>query len=483
MSLGGTNSKERNNFKVKIVVCVKQNADGELNPFDACAYEEALRINGAEVALLSMAPKRSAQLLTSLTRLGAKNAYLLCDKAFAGADTLATSYTLSRAIKKLSPDLIFCGRQTLDGDIAQVGPGLAEFLKIESICSVMKITSLENDKISAVNRQNEEKTVSFPALLTFERINDLRLPSIRSKVGSLTVWGASDIGADISLCGQSGSPTKVIKTFESSSDRRRCKFITPDMLAEIIEKGISDYKNRVQTRTFSENKLKNVWTVGEKPRKYAESISDDIRVIEMSDAETIASLAKKENPSVILWDSSPQSKEISARVAVILKTGLCADCTSLETDGEKLYMYRPAFSGNVIAKIICRTNPQMATVRTEDEKSADVMISFGKGAFSALDSVSKYAEKIGAELAASRGAVDMGAAKYQMQIGLTGRAVSPPVYIAVGISGAVHHIVGMKNSGTVVAVNTDKNAPIFGYADYGIVGDAKEIFDKLNKLN
>ena len=88
-----------------IVVCVRQDLDGALSPFDACAYEAALRVDGAAVTLLSMGPPKTADLLTSLTRLGAARAELLTDRAFSGADTLATAYTLSLAIKKLSPDL------------------------------------------------------------------------------------------------------------------------------------------------------------------------------------------------------------------------------------------------------------------------------------------------------------------------------------------------------------------------------------------
>ena len=107
---------------MKIVVCVKQTVAGELNPFDACAYEAALQIPNAEVILLSMGPEKSKDFLLNLTRLGAREAYLLCDRAFAGADTLATSYALSLAIQKLQPELVICGRQTIDGDTGQTGP-------------------------------------------------------------------------------------------------------------------------------------------------------------------------------------------------------------------------------------------------------------------------------------------------------------------------------------------------------------------------
>ena len=122
---------------MKILVCVKQTVSGEMNPFDACAYEAALQIPNAEVVLLSMGPEKSKDFLLGLTRLGARSAYLLCDRAFAGADTLATSYALSLAIKKIKPDLVICGRQTIDGDTGQTGPSLSVQAGLTLIKNVM----------------------------------------------------------------------------------------------------------------------------------------------------------------------------------------------------------------------------------------------------------------------------------------------------------------------------------------------------------
>ena len=459
---------------MRIIVCVKQKSDGELNPFDACAYEAALRINGAEVILLSMAPEKSSEMLLNLTRLGAKEAYLLCDKAFAGADTLATSYTLSLAIKKIGADLVFCGRQTVDGDTGQVGPGISEFLKCNLITNVLKIKNTDNN-ITCVTRAGEILTKEFPCLLTVERINDLRKPSIRSKKGELTIWNANDIGAETSRCGLAGSPTQVVKSFENNSDKRRCSFVDKKILTELIEKGVKEDKRNTEAEV-SDIKLSKVWIIGEKPLEYAKTISDDITVIDKLSAEEIVKKVQEEKPEAILWDSTPWSKEVSARVAVMLQTGLCADCTKLETDGKTLFMYRPAFSGNIIAKIKCKTMPQMATVRTGEDHQAKIMIAVGKGAKNSLNEIKHFAEMIGAEVVATRGAVDSDIMPYPAQVGLTGRCVSPSVYIAVGVSGAVHHIVGMKNSGTVIAINSDKKAPIFEYADYGIVSDAEEVF-------
>ena len=474
---------------MKIVVCVKQTVQGDINPFDACAYEAALQMPHAEVILLSMGPERTKDFLLNLTRLGAKKGYLLCDRAFAGADTLATSYVLSLAIEKLQPDLVICGRQTIDGDTGQTGPSLSVQANLSLITNVLEILSTDG-KITCQTRTLGEQTASYPALITVERINHLRLPSIRSKCGEVAVWNADDLSADIERCGLKGSPTKVLATFQNEDGKRKCHFVDTSMLDSFIEKGLQKEKARIRPKQSSEVKLKKVWIVGDKCREMAETISDDITVIDKAKAEMqgdgfvlrFVEDINKEQPSAVLWDSDAWSKQTAPKVASILQTGLCADCTALETDGEHLYMYRPAFSGNVIAKIGCVTRPQMATIRTMTEGVSDVICAIGKGAKAAQEILEDYVDKKNAqngpqwEMAGSRLAIDSDMLPYEKQVGMTGKTVSPPVYIAVGISGAVHHIAGMKQSGTVIAINPDRQAPIFDYADYGIVATAEEVF-------
>lgn len=474
---------------MRIVVCVKQTVQGDINPFDACAYEAALQIPNAEVILLSMGPEKSKEFLFALTRLGAKNAYLLCDRAFAGADTLATSYALSLAVKKIEPDLVICGRQTIDGDTGQTGPSLSVQAGLSLITNVMKIVSTDGS-ITCQTRNSGEQTASYPALITVERINHLRLPSIRSKCTEVVLWNAEDLGADVNRCGLKGSPTKVMTSFQNEEGKRRCRFVDASMLDALVEEGLKKEKDRILPSLTDGSKLKKVWIVGEKCREMAETISDDITFIDRTMAERqgdefIMDFVKQirdAEPTAVLWDSDAWSKSTAPRVAAVLQTGLCADCTALETDGEHLYMYRPAFSGNIIAKIGCVTTPQMATIRTMTEGNADVICAIGKGAKMAQKSVEQYVEKKNAEgktyweTAASRLAVDSEMLPYEKQVGMTGKTVSPPIYIAVGISGAVHHIAGMKQAGTVIAINPDKKAPIFDYADYGIVATAEEVF-------
>ncbi len=462
---------------MKIVVCIRQGRDGEINPFDACAYEEALKINGAEIILLSMGVPSTESFLLNLTRLGAKKGILLTDNAFAGADTLATAYALSLAIKRIQPDLVFCGRQTLEGDTAQTGSMLSEMLEFSLITNVMKIKSLE-ENIVCETREEGEQSAQQPALLTIERINNLRLPSIRSKVSEVEVWNADTIGADKQKCGLKGSPTGVLKTFENQSGKRKCKFITTDELQSAISEGLNKNKLKAKSEVLSGEKLNKVFIIGDTPMPFAKMISDDINVIPLTDETDISQIIMKESPSVVIWGSDAKSKRISARVAAKLSLGLCADCTSLETDGETLFMYRPALSGSIIAKIKSLTTPAMATVRTAGEDKSDIVVALGYGVKDCIDSVKVFAEKLNATLCSSRKAVDNGLMPYDTQVGLTGKTINPPVYIAIGISGAVHHIVGMQRSGTVIAINPDKKAPIFDYADYGIVANFENFLNK-----
>lgn len=458
---------------MKILVCIRQGLDGEINPFDACAYEEALRVKGAEVVIISMGPLTAKDFLLRLTRLGAKKAILLSDKAFAGADTIATAYALSKAVEKIKPDLIFCGRQTLVGDTAQTGPMLSVYANTSLITNVMSIDEI-GENITCTTRDMGVETVSLPALLTVERINNLRLPSIISKMAEVEIWSANDIDADIEKCGLTGSPTRVLKTFENESGKRKCKFISFGDLKNAVDNGLKKNREKVSGVSVSDKKLPGVCIVGEAPRPFAEMVSDDITVLPLTNAHDLAQKITELKPNAVLWGSDSLSKKLSAQVGAMLGLGLCADCTLLETDGEKLMMYRPALSGSIIAKIESLTKPAMATVRTT-QNGGDIVVSAGWGAKDSLEKVKALANALGADMATTRKAVDNNILPYGLQVGLTGKTVSPPVYIAIGISGAVHHIVGMQQAGTVIAINPDKDAPIFEYADYGIIGTAEEL--------
>ena len=239
----------------------------------------------------------------------------------------------------------------------------------------------------------------------------------------------------------------------------------------------------------------------------------------------LAAVVAKEKPSVLLFGATPNGRDLAPRVAARLRFGLTADCTGLAIDEQgQLVQTRPAFGGNIMASIISPyTRPQAATVRpnvftaavpdpsrpvaiedfpvnlskaairtkvveqiqmdAEGEKieEARIIVSAGRGCGepSNLDLVRSLAHRLGGTMAGSRAIVELGWIPHTLQVGQSGTTVGPDLYIAVGISGAVQHIVGMSSSKKVIAINKDPDAPIFKVADLGVVGDATAILPKL----
>ncbi|MFH1414847.1 MAG: electron transfer flavoprotein subunit beta/FixA family protein [Elusimicrobiota bacterium] len=229
---------------MKIVVCIKQvpdttevkinpdtntlvreGVDSIINPFDMYAVEEGLRIKerlNGEVIVLSMGPPQAEDALKEAISFGCDDAILLTDRSFAGSDTLATAYTLSRGIKSIGDvGLIICGKQAIDGDTAQVGPGIAEMLDIPCITYVGKIDEIDENNIKAHRMMEGGYNVieaSMPCLITVvKEINEPRLPSLKGKMAArkaeITKWNAADIACEVDRIGQAGSPTWVRKIF------------------------------------------------------------------------------------------------------------------------------------------------------------------------------------------------------------------------------------------------------------------------------
>ena len=215
---------------MKIIVCLKV-CNGEINPFDESALEYALRLSD-DVTVLSMGPESTKSVLTPLTRLGAK-VVLLSDSIYAGSDTLATSYILSVAIKEMEYDLILCGKQTIDGDTAQVGPMLSSRLNLPLITNALELT-VDNNSVFARTREGEEN-ISLPGIITLEKVFYLRFPSIFSKASEILIKSNQEIGCDENKCGIKGSPTRVLKTYENQSGKRKCKFISYDELIPLVK--------------------------------------------------------------------------------------------------------------------------------------------------------------------------------------------------------------------------------------------------------
>jgi electron transfer flavoprotein beta subunit len=204
---------------------IREGVEAVINPFDTYAVEEGLRIKekvGGKVTVMSMGIPSVSEQLKETIGLGADEAILLSDRAFAGADTLATSYSLSMGIRKLgNVDLVICGKQATDGDTAQVGPSLAEKLGVPHTTYVRKIEEIRDGYIRCqrmIEDGYEVVEMPLPAVITVvKEINEPRLPSLknmmRAKKAEITVWSSDDVNADKNLCGLKGSPTQVVKTF------------------------------------------------------------------------------------------------------------------------------------------------------------------------------------------------------------------------------------------------------------------------------
>lgn len=252
---------------MKIIVCIKQvpettsvkidpktntlireGVKSIINPFDMNAIECALQLkesHSGEVVAISMGPPQAEEALREAISLGIDEAILLSDKAFAGADTLATSYTLSMGIKKIGNfDLIICGKQAIDGDTAQVGPELAEMLNIPQVCWVRKIVEIKNQSL-IVERLLEDGyevvETQLPALITVvKEINEPRLPSLRGKLNAkkkeIPIWDAQGLGISKDKVGLAGSPTQVIRTFTipARKDRKILHGEVKDIVKELV---------------------------------------------------------------------------------------------------------------------------------------------------------------------------------------------------------------------------------------------------------
>jgi electron transfer flavoprotein alpha subunit len=239
-------------------------------------------------------------------------------------------------------------------------------------------------------------------------------------------------------------------------------------------------------------------------------------------AKAVAELVSKHSPDLVLGPANSYGKALFPRLAALAGGTMSSDATALEVDGDKVVVTRPCYGGSVIARETARTadQPYFITVRpkifaesgegagevvkeavadgcfetgaavkevksesggSQNLAEADIVVSAGRGIRGAenVGLVKELADSLGAAFGSSRAVVDAGWTEYATQVGQTGRTVNPKLYIAVGISGAIQHLVGMRSSQQIVAINKDKDAPIFNVANYGIVGDLFDIVPAL----
>ena len=216
---------------------IREGIDAKMNPYDLYAIETAMKIKekkSAKVNVISMGPLQALDIIKEAYMMGADNGYLLTDRKFAGADVLATSYTLSQGIEQMGKyDLVICGKMTTDGDTAQVGPEIAEFLDIPHVANVKKILEINNQSITVemdMPESVEIQKVKLPCLITVEKeIYQPRLPSYKlklatakRKINQITFDDLKD--NDPTNFGLDGSPTQVLDVFPPTSNRTNEKW-------------------------------------------------------------------------------------------------------------------------------------------------------------------------------------------------------------------------------------------------------------------
>ncbi len=230
---------------------IREGVPSIINPFDTYAIEEALRLRekfGGRVTVLSMGPPQAEDALREAIAMGADEAVLLSDRAFAGADTLATAYTLAEAIQRIGDyDLVLCGRQAIDGDTGQVGPGIANRLEIPQLTYVSNIRQIDFDNqtitVERLVEEGREVVVStLPAVVTVNKdINQPRYPDfqgvMRSRGVEIGVWDACALtAADPSQCGLEGSPTQVVRVFTPPPRQEEAEIVEGQTVAEAAAK-------------------------------------------------------------------------------------------------------------------------------------------------------------------------------------------------------------------------------------------------------
>jgi len=606
---------------VKIAVCVKQvpvvsalrldedtrrvareGVPNEVNPYDALGVSLAARLKsevdgGAEVVAVSMGPPQARDALVRAMALGADRAVHLNDRAFAGADTLATARALSAALRRERPDLIICGRVSADAETAQVGPEIAEMLDIPQVTAATALEILENGAAIRATRLTDEGyqilECDLPALVTvtdgaaeetFPRRDRVRAAR-DMPIETLT---AADLAVDASQLGAAGSPTSVESVYALDAPERAGVVVrdTPPQetvarLMEFLEErgALDDSPSAERERDARGPRIpadgrRAIWTLAEfmggearavtlellgASRRLARElgatveavvigeadaervraltaygadtvrVSDDPRLAEYDTelhAAALAAAIRRHAPFAVLAPSTANGRDLAARVAGRLALGLTGDCVGLEVDAAgRLAQLKPAFGGGVVAPIVSSTLPNMATVRpgvlapcapdwsvepvvsrldtpelpqsrvrvartVADESSegaalegARRVVTAGKGIGGQenLPPVRELAAALGASIGATRDVADAGWLPRQSQIGVSGKAVAPELYVAIGVRGPFNHTAGIRRAGTVVCVNSSARAAIFRAADFGIVADWREIVPPLTE--
>ncbi len=566
---------------------VREGVPNEVSAFDVRALLRAVELrgeHGGEVVVVTMGPPQAVEALAECLALGADRAVHLCDRAFAGADTLATARALAAALRREECDLILCGRNSVDAETGQVGPEIAEMLDLPQVTAARW---LEVDSVTYTARAERETDagverveVPLPALITAaedlagERFTtQAERDAARQKpIATIT---AADLDVEPARLGAAGSPTWVTGLESAQDDRRRETMPGVDLAADVdavvarlLEAGLyGEWKIERRApliigavgdslRAGSSTLVIAELARGEvrpvtlelvaKARQLADAHGGVVEVLVAApgaaaygerlawsgadrillatdaaltpsaepQAAMICDVIRRRCPTLVLLPATSFGRDVAPRVAGRLELGLTGECIDLTVDDEgRVLQHKPAFGGSIVALIASRTTPEMATVRpgmlsapaprrdqpaevlqlevpplidrvrriqfwpddgeVADLEGADVVVGFGMGigGVHGLPQVRELAEVVGGVLCTTRDVTDAGWVAKQYQVGMTGRAIAPRIYIAVALRGAFEHMVGTRRSGLIVGVNRSPRSPLMKNCDYGLVGD------------
>ena len=590
---------------------IREGIPSVINPSDVNAVEECLKLKdlyGSKLAVMTMGPAQAEEALRDLLAVGADRAILLSDRAMAGADTFATSYTLSTAIRWLEreegpADLVFFGKQALDGETGQVGPGVAARLGIPIITYTTRIVKLDPRErtITTVRRADDMiETVKVPmpaAVSVVENVNRPRRASIegilRAQRAEVNRWNGESINADSTKLGLAGSPTTVRKMFVPKPRGRgeifdgrndaagAARWLKEKILSSRPFSGKTEASSDVIVEEIQpvvkpdeDSDRKPVWVYIEQNEGRATSVSWELlgagaalarklntqleavvigyqadaiareageygtsKVYLIDDpvlkhyrtapyAKALSEASVAHQPQILLIGATRNGRDLSGMVATNIRTGLTADCTSLDIEPGTglLLQIRPTWGGRQLAMIVTpKHKPQMSTVRpgvfprppkshrkveivrvkmdfeetqiptkivdfewierSSMLQESDIVVSGGRGLGSEknFQLVGDLAKVLGGAVGASRRAVESGWADKEIQVGQTGKTIRPKLYIAAGISGSIQHLVGIEGAETVIALNADPEAPIFNSCNYGVIGDVVKVLPLLTE--
>ncbi|MCE2469612.1 MAG: FAD-binding protein [Dehalococcoidia bacterium] len=590
----------RMKFDLETRTIVREGVPSELNAYDQLAVQWAVdhkQQYNLETHVYTMGPPPARQGLVQCLAMGADDAHHIVDPALAGSDTLATARALSLALAKGNYDLLLFGAHSVDAETGQVGPEVAEMLGLSQVTGVHSIEVLGPEKVR-VEREVEDGVEVIECLLpavvsVVEGIAPEVFPGREETRAAqerpIAEISATDLSADLSVFGASGSPTWVadIQFIESNREQRviAADLPTADTAREVAsylrEKGLLDPAVREQRRAsapLAPGAARTpdgaaVWVLADhgadglrsvtrellgaaggvadaidghvvgvlmgapNAANYAAEIGRagaDLVAVAADEAladytteayaDTLARAMAERRPYAVLLPSTVNGRDLAARVAAKLGLGLTGDCVGLEVDDEgRLVQLKPAFGGNIVAPILSRTKPYMATVRpgilaplrpndarvvetvalpvatpenpavrvierraVEQGETADledawsvVAVGMGVGSEADIARLRPLTDALGAELICTRDVVEAGWMPRQRQVGLTGRSVAPALYIGVGVRGDFNHTVGIQRAGTVIVVNSNRRAQFFRACDLGVIADWNDFIPAL----